>query len=148
MKTYSYNFNSITIGGLEMFSLSLSGLIYFCNQRMYLWLDILQIVMYFLNRYQWKKIEYKKNMKWEMRKQRNILIERNLRLVAHIAKKYSSTNINKDDLISIGTIGLIKGINSYNSGKGVRLATYVAKCIDNEVLMYLRSAKKVNQKYI
>ena len=74
---------------------------------------------------------------------RNILIERNLRLVAHICKKYSSTNVPQDDLISIGTIGLIKGINSFNSKKGVKLATYVSKCIDNEILMYFRNAKKV-----
>ena len=75
---------------------------------------------------------------------RNILIERNLRLVAHICKKYSSSNIELDDLISIGTIGLIKGINSYNFSKGVKLATYVSRCIDNEILMYLRSIKKLN----
>lgn len=62
---------------------------------------------------------------------RNILIERNLRLVAHVAKKYSSTNIEQDDLISIGTIGLIKGINSFNMDKNIRLATYVARCIEN-----------------
>lgn len=62
---------------------------------------------------------------------RNVLIERNLRLVAHVAKKYSSTNIDQDDLISIGTIGLIKGINSYNMDKNIRLATYVARCIEN-----------------
>ena len=74
---------------------------------------------------------------------RNILIERNLRLVAHICKKYSSANVLQDDLISIGTIGLIKGINSFNSGKGVKLATYVSKCIDNEILMYLRNVKKI-----
>lgn len=74
---------------------------------------------------------------------RNILIERNLRLVAHISKKYSSTNIEQDDLISIGTIGLIKGINSFNNGKGVKLATYVARCIENEILMHLRSTKKI-----
>ena len=73
---------------------------------------------------------------------RNILIERNLRLVAHISKKYSSTNIDQDDLISIGTIGLIKGINSFDSSKNIRLATYVARCIDNEILMFLRSSKK------
>ena len=60
---------------------------------------------------------------------RNILIERNLRLVAHISKKYVSTNIEQDDLISIGTIGLIKGINSFNSEKNIRLATYAARCI-------------------
>ena len=73
---------------------------------------------------------------------RNILIERNLRLVAHVSKKYASTNIDQDDLISIGTIGLIKGINSFDSSKNIRLATYVAKCIDNEILMFLRSSKK------
>lgn len=73
---------------------------------------------------------------------RNILIERNLRLVAHIAKKYSSTNIDQDDLISIGSIGLIKGINSFNIDKNFKLATYIAKCIENEILMYLRSNKK------
>ena len=75
---------------------------------------------------------------------RNILIERNLRLVAHVAKKYANTNISQDDLISIGTIGLIKGINSFKTSKGVKLATYVAKCIDNEILMYLRSYKKIS----
>jgi len=75
---------------------------------------------------------------------KNILIERNLRLVAHVCKKYSSTNIELDDLISIGTIGLIKGINSFNSSKGVRLATYVSRCVDNEILMYLRSTKKLS----
>ena len=74
---------------------------------------------------------------------RNILIERNLRLVAHVCKKYSSNYAENDDLISIGTIGLIKGINSYNPDKGVRLATYVSRCIDNEILMHLRSTKKM-----
>ncbi len=74
---------------------------------------------------------------------RNILIERNLRLVAHVCKKYNIPNIDNEDLISIGTIGLIKGINTFNLDKGVRLATYVARCIDNEVLMYLRSTKKL-----
>ncbi len=74
---------------------------------------------------------------------KNILIEKNLRLVAHIAKKYSNNN-NLDDLISIGTIGLIKGINSFNSSKGVKLSTYVSRCIDNEILMYMRSTKKLN----
>ena len=73
---------------------------------------------------------------------RNILIERNLRLVAHISKKYSTTNVEQDDLISIGTIGLIKGINSFDISKNIRLATYVARCIENEILMFLRSSKK------
>jgi len=65
-----------------------------------------------------------------------------LRLVAHVSKKYASTNIDQDDLISIGTIGLIKGINSFNMDKNIRLATYVARCIENEILMFLRSSKK------
>jgi len=75
---------------------------------------------------------------------RNILIEHNLRLVAHVAKKYSTTNIDQDDLISIGTIGLIKGINSFDLNKNFKLATYVARCIENEILMYLRATKKLN----
>ena len=74
---------------------------------------------------------------------RNILIERNLRLVAHICKKYNIPNIENEDLISIGTIGLIKGINTFSLEKGVRLATYAARCIENEILMYLRSTKKL-----
>ncbi len=74
---------------------------------------------------------------------KNKLIEHNLRLVAHIAKKYSSSSNDIDELISIGTIGLIKGINSFNPEKGARLATYVARCIDNEILMLLRSQKKM-----
>ena len=73
---------------------------------------------------------------------RNILIERNLRLVAHIVKKYESKNTSTDDLISIGTIGLIKGIDSYNKNKDVKLTTYAAKCAENEILMYFRSNKK------
>ena len=75
---------------------------------------------------------------------RNILIERNLRLVAHVVKKYSNTKVDPDDLISIGTIGLIKGINSFNVDKGSKLSTYVSRCIDNEILMHLRSTKKLN----
>lgn len=75
---------------------------------------------------------------------RNLLIEKNLRLVAHVCKKYSNTNIDQDDLLSIGTIGLIKGVNSFNIKKGSKLSTYVSRCIDNEVLMYLRSTKKNN----
>lgn len=75
---------------------------------------------------------------------RNLLIERNLRLVAHVAKKYINTKVDQDDLISIGTIGLIKGINSFNLEKGARLSTYVSRCIDNEILMHLRATKKLN----
>lgn len=73
---------------------------------------------------------------------KKILIERNLRLVAHIVKKYNSTGKDLDDLISIGTIGLIKGINTYDPSKGTRLATYAARCIENEILMTIRSSKK------
>ena len=75
---------------------------------------------------------------------RNILIERNLRLVAHVCKKYSNSNVDQDDLISIGTIGLIKGINSFKPDKGVRLSTYVSRCIDNEILMHFRATKKLS----
>ncbi len=73
---------------------------------------------------------------------RNILIERNLRLVAHIMKKYYTQTADQEDLISIGTIGLIKGISTYNSEKGARLATYAARCVENEILMYFRGQKK------
>ncbi|MGL4344275.1 MAG: RNA polymerase sporulation sigma factor SigK [Cellulosilyticaceae bacterium] len=73
---------------------------------------------------------------------KNILIEHNLRLVAHIVKKYSNLNKDMDDLISIGTIGLIKGIVSFDADKGTRLATYAARCIENEILMSIRSHKK------
>ena len=85
---------------------------------------------------------YLDKMKEGNQEARNILIERNLRLVAHIAKKYSSTNIDQDDLISIGSIGLIKGINSFDSEKNKKLATYTARCIENEILMFLRTNKK------
>ena len=77
---------------------------------------------------------------------RNLLIEHNLRLVAHIAKKYTTSgriaSVDFDDIISIGSIGLIKAIDSFNSGKSARLATYAARCIENEILMYIRSSKK------
>lgn len=75
---------------------------------------------------------------------RNKLIEHNLRLVAHIVKKYETKGVSADDLISIGTIGLIKGIDSYSINKGVKLTTYAAKCAENEILMYFRSNKKYN----
>ena len=73
---------------------------------------------------------------------RNILIERNLRLVAHIMKKYYSQTSDQEDLISIGTIGLIKAISTFDPDKGVRLATYAARCVENEILMYFRSLRK------
>jgi RNA polymerase sporulation-specific sigma factor len=74
---------------------------------------------------------------------RNTLIERNLRLVAHIVKKYGTYNGDSDDLISIGTIGLIKAISTFDQSKGTRLATYAARCIENEILMQIRSTKKI-----
>lgn len=74
---------------------------------------------------------------------KNILIERNLRLVAHVAKKYTTTGREPDDLISIGTIGLIKGVSSYNRSKGTKLSTYIARCIENEILMCIRASKKM-----
>ena len=73
---------------------------------------------------------------------RNVLIERNLRLVAHIVKKYYTQSSDQEDLISIGTIGLIKGISSFDPSKGARLATYAARCIENEILMYFRGQKR------
>lgn len=73
---------------------------------------------------------------------RNVLIERNLRLVAHIMKKYYAQTSDQEDLISIGTIGLIKGIETFDPEKGARLATYAARCVENEILMYFRSQKK------
>ena len=76
---------------------------------------------------------------------RNVLIERNLRLVAHIMKKYYAQTSDQEDLISIGTIGLIKGITTFDASKGARLATYAARCVENEILMYFRSQRKSAQ---
>ena len=76
---------------------------------------------------------------------RNILVERNLRLVAHIMKKYYTQTADQEDLISIGTIGLIKGITTFDVSKGARLATYAARCVENEILMHFRAQKKTGQ---
>ena len=73
---------------------------------------------------------------------RNILIERNLRLVAHIMKKYYAQTSDQEDLRSIGTIGLIKAVSTFDAGKGIRLATYAARCVENEILMHFRSQRK------
>ncbi len=86
--------------------------------------------------------KYLKELREGSEEARNILVERNLRLVAHVVRKYESTGEDMEDLISIGTIGLIKGIKTFDAEKGVKLATYVARCIDNEVLMHLRNLKK------
>lgn len=76
---------------------------------------------------------------------RNILVERNLRLVAHIMKKYYAQAADQEDLISIGTIGLIKGISTFDVSKGARLATYAARCVENEILMHFRAQRKSSQ---
>lgn len=76
---------------------------------------------------------------------RKKLIEHNLRLVAHVAKKYFGSGADQDDLVSIGTVGLIKAVSSFKPDKGIRLATYAARCIDNEILMYFRGVKKTSQ---
>ena len=76
---------------------------------------------------------------------RNILVERNLRLVAHVMKKYYAQTADQEDLISIGTIGLIKGVSTFDASKGARLATYAARCVENEILMYFRSQRKSAQ---
>jgi len=84
-------------------------------------------------------------MKEGSRAARDRIIEHNLRLVAHIIKKYYSSSHDQDDLISIGTIGLIKAINTFDYTKGVRLATYAARCVENEILMYFRANRKTAQ---
>ena len=76
---------------------------------------------------------------------KDILIERNLRLVAHVVKKYQGLHEEQDDLLSIGTIGLIKAVTTFNQEKGSRLASYAARCIHNELLMYLRARKKTSR---
>ena len=89
--------------------------------------------------------KYVSRAKMGDREARNLLIEHNLRLVAHIVKKYDHRKDDVDDLISIGTIGLIKGVDSYSYKHGTRLTTYAAKCIENEILMYYRGDKKHNK---
>ena len=86
---------------------------------------------------------YVQQMEQNIPQARNILIEHNLRLVAHIAKKYTGPAFSQDDLISIGTIGLIKAVNTYTSEKSTRLATYAARCIENEILMSIRAGRKL-----
>lgn len=92
--------------------------------------------LFYLKRYQAGSLEAK-----------HVLIEHNLRLVAHIAKKYQNDGEDNEDLISIGTIGLIKAVSTFNPDKGSRLGTYAARCIDNELLMMLRSRKKTSREF-
>lgn len=98
-----------------------------------------------LNRFPQMKKKYLRLMAEGNDEARNILIEHNLRLVAHIVKKFENTGEDSEDLISIGTIGLIKAIESYSENKGTKLATYAARCIENEILMHLRSLKKTKK---
>lgn len=92
-----------------------------------------------------EELKYIKEFKAGSTEAKNILIERNLRLVAHIVKKYSNYQKDSEDLISVGTIGLIKSISTFKDGKGTKLVTYSARCIENEILMYLRSMKKYSR---
>lgn len=89
-----------------------------------------------------KEKECLEKMKKGDKKAKEMLVEHNLRLVAHIIKKYYSLESDSDELISVGTVGLIKAINTFDDTKGVRLATYASRCIDNEILMYFRNRKK------
>src|SRR5690625_2080235 len=91
------------------------------------------------------ELKYLQKMEAGDQDARNKLIEHNLRLVAHIVKKFDNTGEFTEDLISIGTIGLIKGVESFKAGKGTKLATYAARCIENEILMYLRTLKKTRK---
>ena len=127
-----------------MFALSLSGFLAFLQSTVFLvgYISNNSLFPEPLSSSEEKK--YLELFKSGDEEARNILIERNLRLVAHVCKKYATTKVEQDDLISIGTIGLIKGINSFDTSKGVRLSTYVSRCVDNEVLMFLRSSKKLN----
>ena len=88
---------------------------------------------------------YVQQMEQNIPQARNILIEHNLRLVAHISKKYYNNGVDSDDLISIGTIGLIKAVSTFSADKGIRLATYASRCIENEILMHFRFLKKSAQ---
>ena len=126
-----------------MIALSISGVLAFLNSAIFLVGYITNNTLFPEPLSQEEEKIYLDKYKDGDEEARNILIERNLRLVAHVCKKYSNSNVNIDDLISIGTIGLIKGINSYRVDKGVKLATYVSKCIDNEILMHLRTTKKI-----
>ncbi|MBT9778284.1 RNA polymerase sporulation sigma factor SigK [Clostridium sp. MCC353] len=89
--------------------------------------------------------EYLERYKEGDQEARSVLIERNMRLVAHVVKKYQYTDHDMDDLLSVGTIGLIKAVNTFNVDRGSRLATYAAKCVENEILMLLRANKKYSK---
>lgn len=92
-----------------------------------------------------EETEYIARMKSGSLEAKHVLVERNMRLVAHIVKKYQNVDEDTEELISIGTIGLIKAVGTYNDTRGSRLATYAARCIDNELLMYLRTKRKTSR---
>ena len=89
--------------------------------------------------------EYLGRLKDGDQRARDVLIERNMRLVAHVVKKYQGTDYDTEDLLSVGTIGLIKAVNTFKTDRGSRLATYAAKCVENEILMLLRASKKFSR---
>lgn len=132
------------MGGTYMLTLSISGFLAFLSSAIFVVGYISSNNLFPEPLTTEEEKMYLQKMQEGDEEARNILIEKNLRLVAHVCKKYSNTNVDQDDLISIGTIGLIKGINSFKVDKNVKLSTYVSRCIENEVLMYFRSSKKTN----
>ena len=122
-----------------MIALSLSGLLAFLHSCVFMFGYIQSSNLFPEPLSTEEEKQYLEDMKNGDEEAKNILIERNLRLVAHVSKKYASTNIDQDDLISIGTIGLIKGINSFDASKNIRLATYAARCIENATLTCWKS---------
>lgn len=130
-----------------MFAFSIGGLLAFLNSTVFLVGYISNNTLFPEPLSSEEERKYLELMKNGDEEARNILIERNLRLVAHVCKKYTATRVEQDDLISIGSIGLIKGINSFDSSKGVRLATYVSRCIDNAHLT-LRNYMTYSKQYL
>lgn len=130
-----------------MFAFSISGLLAFLNSTIFLVGYISNNALFPEPLGSDEERKYLELMKNGDEDARNILIEKNLRLVAHVCKKYTATRVDQDDLISIGSIGLIKGINSFDSSKGVRLATYVSRCIDNAHLT-LRNYMTYSKQYL
>lgn len=131
-------------GGVYMIAITISGFLAFLGSAVFILGYISNNSLFPESLSAEEEKIYVERMEKGDEEAKNILIEHNLRLVAHVCKKYSNTNIDQDDLISIGSIGLIKGINSYDSKKSIKISTYISKCIDNEILMYLRSTKKTN----
>ncbi len=142
--TYNKSIREKIHGGIYMLELTISGFLTFLGSAIFVLGYISNNSLFPESLSMEDERMYVDKMEKGDTDAKNILIEHNLRLVAHVCKKYSNTNIDQDDLISIGSIGLIKGINSYDSKKSIKLSTYISKCIDNEILMFLRSSKKTN----